>query len=148
MARKVSISPKTRRLGQRQRRVGEQLALRARPHLMHPMAELVRERHHVAQLALIVQQQIGMRRGHGRMREGARRLAGPRAGVDPRPLEEAAAERRQLRREGGVGVDHRPPRLVPGDAPAVVPRQRRVAVPVVEPVAAEPARLQAVVAVR
>ena len=57
------------------------------------MAQLVRQRHHVARAAVIVQQQIGMRGGHGGMREGAARLArrAARASIQRR-VEEALAD--------------------------------------------------------
>ena len=82
--RKVSISPNTLAVSASVSGVGAiSGAVRRRQHLMHAVAEFVRERHHVARLALIIEQHIGMRRRHGRMREGARRLAGPHRRIDP-----------------------------------------------------------------
>ena len=107
------LAEHARGLGKRQRRRRHQRAVRRRQHLMHAVAELVGERHHVARLALVVEQHIGMRRRHGRMREGARRLAGPRRRVDPAVLEEALGDRRHLRRERAVGGQHRLLRLRP-----------------------------------
>ena len=82
------------------------------------------------------------------MREGAGRLARPRRRVDPAPVEEAAGDRRHLRREAAIGGEHRLARLVPGNCAVDRLRQRRVAVPELQPLLAEPARLQRVVAVR
>ena len=75
---KVSISPNTDAVSASVSGVGAISApVGRRQHLMHAVAELVRQRHHVARLALVVEQHIRMRRRHGRMREGARLLAGP-----------------------------------------------------------------------
>ena len=135
-------------LGQRQRRVGHQRALLGRQHLVHAMAQLVRQGHHVANLSLIVQQEIRMRRRHRRMGEGPWRLARPRRRVDPARAEEFAADIRQFRREGVVGVEHDLLGLGPGDRAVVMLGQRRVAVPVGHGLDAEPLRFQLVVAVR
>jgi hypothetical protein len=54
-------------LGQRQRGRGHQRALWRGQHLMHAVAELVGERHHVARLALVVEQHVGVGRRHGGM---------------------------------------------------------------------------------
>ena len=112
------------------------------------MAELMRERHHVARLALVVEQHIGVRRRHRRMREGAGRLAGPHRGVDPVELEELLRDRRHLGGERAIGGEHGLLRLAPADGAGRDLRQRRVAVPMREPLLAEPARLERVVAVR
>ena len=142
------LAEDARRLRQRQRRLRHQEALVGGQHLVHAVAELVRERHHVARLALVVEQHVGVRRRHGRMREGARRLAGPRRRVDPAPLEEAAGDASPSPAQIAVGGEHRLARLVPGDAPVDRLRQRRVAVPELQPLLAEPAGLQRVVAMR
>ncbi len=89
-----------------------------------------------------------MRARHGRVGKGARRLAGPRRRVDPGCGEEAPADRRQLRRKGGVGREHRLLRLVPGVEPVVILGQRRIAIPERQCLGPEPARLQPVIAVR
>ena len=60
-------------LGQGQRRIGHQRALRPRQHLMHAMAQLMGQRHHVAGAAVVVQQDIGM--GARRRPDGRRRPA-------------------------------------------------------------------------
>src|SRR3546814_12821629 len=82
--------------GERQRRVGHELALRRRQKLVHAVAELVGERHHVARLAVIVEQEVGMRARHRRMGEGPRRLAWPWRRIDPACVEERAAEDRRV----------------------------------------------------
>ena len=115
---------------------------------MDAVAELMRERHHVARLALIVQQHIGMDGRNRRMREGAGRLAGTRRRVDPALVEEPFGDRRHFRREPAIGVEHRLARLVPADHALHRLRERRVAVPVLQPVLAEPAGLEGVVAMR
>ena len=142
------LAEHARGLGQRQRRRRHQRAVRRRQHLMHAVAELVGERHHVARLALVVEHHIGMRRRHGRMREGAGRFSGPRRRIDPAVVEEALGDRRHLRRERAVGGEHGLLRLRPGDGAHRDLRQRRVAVPVRQLLLAEPARLQRVIAVR
>ncbi len=112
------------------------------------MAEFVRERHHVARAAVVVQQQIGMRRGHGRVREGAGRLARLEPRIDPGPGEEPVAHIGEIVGEGAVGAADARTGLGPGDLAVVILRQRRVAVPVLQLVEAEPAGLERVVAVR
>ena len=64
---------------------------------VNAMAELMGERHHVARLALVVHQHIGVRGRGGRMREGARRLARAHRGVGAR----RAPPRAGLVRDGG-----------------------------------------------
>ncbi len=135
-------------LGEGQRGVAHQLALAAGQHLVHAVAQFVRQGHDVPGLALVVQQQIRMGARHRRVREGARRFARPRRGVDPGVVEELPAHLGQFRREAGIGVENGVARLGPRDLGVVVLGQRGVAVPVVELVDAEPARLQRVVAVR
>jgi len=90
--------------GQGQRRRRHQRAIRASQNLMHAMPEFMRERHHVARLALVIQQHIRMRGGHRRMREGARLLARPHRRIDPALVEEALGDSRHFRRESVVGV--------------------------------------------
>ena len=136
------------RLGERQRRLRHEQALLGGEHLVHAMPKLVGERHHVARLALVVEQHVRMRRRHCRVGEGARRLAGPRRRVDPAPVEEVRGDRRHLRGEAAIGVEHRLARLRPWYAPVARFRQRRVAVPKLQLLLAEPARLQRVVAMR
>ena len=84
---------------------------------MHAVTEFVGERHHVARLALIIEQHIGMRRRHGRMREGARRLAGTHRRIDPFVVEEAFRRFRPC----AAKTRHRP------QAPYRAPRPRHSA---------------------
>ncbi len=111
------------RLGQGQRRVGEQRALRARQHLMHAMAQLMGQGHHIAGAAVVVQQDIGMGARRDRMGEGAGRLARARRGIDPALVEEALADGGQLRREGGIGAEHDLLGLLPGNLAVGILRQ-------------------------
>ena len=115
---------------------------------MHAVAELMRERHHVARLALIVEQHVRVRRRHGRMRERAGLLARPRRRIDPVAREEILGDLRHARRERPIGAEHRVLRLAPADRARVDLRQRRVAVPVRQALLAEPLRLQRVIAMR
>ena len=142
------LAEHARRLGQRQRRARHQVALLRRQHLMHAVAQLVRQRHHVARAAVVVQQQIGMRRRHRRMRERAARLARLQRRIDPRPVEEAPADLGEFRTERAIRRQHALARLVPGDRPVIVVRQRRIAVPVLQLRQPEPLRLHQVVAMR
>ena len=105
--RKVSISPNTLAVSASVSGVGAISApVGRRQHLVHAVAKLMRERHHVARLAQVVEQHIGVRGRHGRMRECARRLARPHRRVDPVALEEALGDRRHLRRERAIGGEH------------------------------------------
>ena len=112
------------------------------------MPQLVRQRHHVAGASVIVQQQIRMRRRHGRMRERPARLAGLQRRIDPRPVEEAPADRGQIGTERAVRRQHPLARIVPRDRAVVIVGQRRIAVPVHQLRQAEPLRLHQVVAMR
>ena len=108
----------------------------------------MRERHHVARLALVVHQHIGMRRRRGRMRERARRLAGPHRRIDPAIGEEPLGDVGHLGREAAIGRQHH----------VAAPRARRwcrspqTAAARCDPNAQlllfEPARLQRVIAMR
>ena len=62
--------------GQGQRGRSHQRALVASKHLMHAVTKFVREGHHIARLAHVVEQHIGMHGGNGRMGESAGRFAG------------------------------------------------------------------------
>ncbi len=89
-----------------------------------------------------------MRVDDGRVREGAGGLAGLDRRVDPALVEERLGQRGHARIESGVGVEHGGARLGPRDLAVVVARQRRVAVPDLQLLEPEPARLERVVAVR
>ena len=69
------LAEHARGLRESQRRRRHQRAVGCSQHLMHAVAKFVRERHHVARLALVVEQHIGMGRRYGWMSERARRLA-------------------------------------------------------------------------
>ena len=115
---------------------------------MHAMAELMCQRHHIARLAHVVEQQVRVRRRHRRMGEGAGRLAGPDRRIDPFVVEEGPRDFRHLRREALVGRQHRVPGVVPADHRLRCLGQGCVSVPVVHHLHAEPARLHRIVAVR
>ena len=100
---------------QGQRRARHQVPLWPGQNLMHPMPKLMRQGHHIPRLAMIIQQKIRMRAGNRRMREGPTRLAGLQPCVDPWLVEEMAADRGQIRAEGGIGIQHLLPRLGPCD---------------------------------
>ena len=68
------------------------LALTRRQNLMHAVAQFMRQRHHIARFAKIVQHDIGVNGGHGGVRKGARRLAGFDAGVNPALGEEGLGQ--------------------------------------------------------
>ncbi len=147
-AERQHFAEHARGLGERQRRRRHQGAVRRGQHLMHAVAEFVRERHHVARLALIIEQHIRMRRRRGRMRERARRLARPHRRVDPALGKKPLGDRRHFRRERAVGGQHRVHRLGPADGARRHLRQRRVAIPMRQPLFAEPFGFERVIAVR
>ena len=147
-AERQHFAEHARGLGKRQRGGRHQGAVRRGQHLMHAVAELVRQRHHVARLALIVEQHIGMRRRRGRMRERARRLARPHRCVDPALGKKLLGDRRHFRRERAVSGKHGVHRLGPADGALRDRRQRRVAIPVRQFLFAEPFGFERVVAVR
>ena len=123
-----------------QRRRRHQRAVLGRQHLMHAVAEFMGERHHVARLALIIHQHIRMRRRRGRMRECARRLAGPHRRIDPAIGEKPLGDAGHFRREAAIGRQHHVPGVGPGDTAGGGERQRRVAIPMREFLLFEPAR--------
>ncbi len=132
--------------GQRQRGGGEHLALARRQHLMHAVAKLMRQRHHVARFAKVVEHHIGMHFGDGGVRKGARGLAGLHARIDPALVEERLGQRCHFRGEGGIGIHHHGPGGGPVDHLHILGRQRRIAVPDLQPVQPQPFRLQRIVA--
>src|SRR5262249_15213490 len=115
---------------------------------MHAMAELMRERHHVAWLALIVDQHIRMRRRRSRMRKCPRRLTRTHRRVDPALAEEARGDVRHLRRECAVGGKYGVLGFVPRHATRRYLRQRGVTVPMRQALFAEPSGLERVIAMR
>ena len=145
---KVSISPNTLAVSASVSGVGAISAPSGRQHLMHAMAEFMRQRHHVARLALVVHQHVRVRRRRGRMRERAGRLARPHRRVDPAIGEETLGDIGHFGREAAIGRQHHLLRLGPGDGAGRRERQRRVAVPMRELLLFEPAGFQLVIAVR
>ncbi len=137
-----------RGLGERKRRRRHQGTVGGRQHLMDTVAELVRERHDVARFALVVEEDVGMRRWHGRMRECAGRLAGTNRRIDPIAGEKMPGDFGHPRRERAVGGKHGRTRLAPADPAGCDFRQRRVSVPMRQTLLAEPAGLERVIAVR
>ena len=135
-------------LGQRQRRVRHQVSAVGGKALVNAVAHLVRQRHHIARLAGEIHQDVGVRGRRDRMREGTRALAGARRRIDPVAGEKRLRKLGHLRVEPGKAVEHKPLRLVPGEGPVVIIGKRRVAVPPVDGLAAHPAGLQPVIAVR
>jgi hypothetical protein len=119
-----------------------------RQNLMDAVAQLMRQRHHVARFAEVVEHDIGMHGGDGRVGKGARGLAGFDARINPALGEEGGCDFRHARVEGGVGFADGLHRLVPADHARRFDRQRRVAVPDLQLVEAHPFGLQLVVAVR
>ena len=134
-------------LGQRQRRGGHQRALARGQDLVDAVAQLVGEGHDVPVAALVVHQDVGVHARDGRVAEGAAVLAGPqparrssgprRSGGRRRPASARSCGRRRARRPWRRATA----------ADVAVLGQRRVAVPVLEPVEAHPAGLEGVVAV-
>ena len=112
------------------------------------MAEFMRQRHDVAGFAVEIDQQIRVRGRHGRVREGATRLAGPQPGINPGIVEKRLADIGQLGREAAIGGKHGVARLRPGDGAVTVARQRRIAVPVLQLLQPEPLRLQRIIPMR
>ena len=93
-------------LGERQRRVLVEDALPRREREVHAVAELVRERQHVAAARGVVEQHVGELRRHGAGAERAAALGRAHRRVDPPLVEEAPDERAELRREARVAVEH------------------------------------------
>ncbi len=115
---------------------------------MHRVAQLVGQGQHIAPLAHIVEEHVGVFVGGHRMRIGARRLAAAGPGVDPRILEKGA----RLVGEGGrqllERVQHQGLGLLPRVAARLGLIEGGVAVPIVQLLAAERLGLQGVIAVR
>ena len=147
-AERHHLAEHARGLRQRQRRAGHQVAVLRRQHLVHAMAQLVRQGHDIPRLAVVVHQQVRMHRRHGRMGERATRLAVPQPGIDPGMIEKALPDVAELLREAAIGRQHAVPRLRPGNRPVNIIRQRRVAVPVLQLLEAEPLRLQCIIPMR
>ena len=82
-------------LGERQRRRCHQRTLPAGEHLMHAVAQLMRQRHDVARAPLVVHEHVGVHARHGRVAERAGILARPQGGIDPALAEEALEDLRR-----------------------------------------------------
>ena len=114
---------------------------------MDAVAELVRQCHHVARFAQVVEQHVGVDVGHRGVGEGAGGLAGLDRGVDPALVEEGFGDLAHAGVEGGIGVHHHAAGGGPVDGFLLFHRQGLVAVPDLHGVEAEPLALQLVVAV-
>ncbi len=125
--------------------MGLEHPLDARQLLVHAVAELVGQRHHIARPPLVVQQHVRMHRRHRARAEGAAPLARLDRGIDPAPLEEPPGDLGQARVEAGVGAQHRVTRL----GPRIVPIGRgegRVAIVIEQRIQPQQPSLQPVVA--
>ena len=136
-----------RGLGERQRRVLVEDALAGGEREVHAVAELVREREHVAPARGVVEQHVGKHRRHGRGAEGAAPLGRAQRRIDPALVEEALGQRAQLSGERGVAVEHDLARLRKRERD-LVRGDGRHAVVVGQPLHAEQPRLQPVPAAR
>jgi hypothetical protein len=137
------LAEHARRLGQRQRRREVEHALVARERRVQPMAELVREREHVAPARRVVEHHIRRRARHRVGAERAAPLAGPDRRVDPAVVEERPRGVGELGREAGERLEHHVLRARPGDLLVLVGDGRH-AVVVGEPVEPEQPRLEPV----
>ncbi len=79
------------------------------------VAELVRQREHVAPACRPVQQDVRVVRRHRVRAEGAGTLPRPHRGIDPCVVEEALHDVGDLRREGRVRVEHEVTRVGPAE---------------------------------
>ncbi len=117
---------------QRQRRRRHQRTVRRRQHLMHAVTQFMRQRHHVARLALIVEQHIGVRR---RRRSDARRRPAPCPARTGASIQRSSKKRCGDRRPCAARSRHRRSSTVSCASAQPIwrmrrERQRRVAVPV------------------
>jgi hypothetical protein len=113
------LAEHARRLGKRQGRGAEKLALAGGEDLVDAVAQLVGERHHVPGLSEVVQHHEGMHVRHRGMGKGAGGLAGLDRRVDPAAVEEGCRELGEAGVEGGIGVGYGARGLVPADEPVV-----------------------------
>ena len=134
--------------GQCQRGRGQQFALIRRQHLMHTVAQLVGQGHHIARLAQIVQHHIGVHRGDGGVGECARRLAGFHAGINPAVSEKRFGNFGHARIKGGIGLHYGAFGLRPIHSLGALHRQGGVAVPDLHCIQPQPFGLQRIVTVR
>ena len=114
---------------------------------MQPVAELVRERQHVAPACRPVEQHVRVVRRHRVRAEGAGPLARSHRRVDPRLVEELLRDLGEPGRERRVRVEHDVARVTPAEDVLGL-GDRGHAVVVGEPVDAEQLRLQRVPALR
>src|SRR5262249_18364469 len=80
---------------------------------MQAMAQLVRQRHHIAELVGIVRQDVGMNARYGATAEGTAAFARAEFGIDPFFLEEFANDGPCFRAERLVALLDYLPALVP-----------------------------------
>ena len=141
------LAEHARGLGQRERGRHVEDALARAERRVHAVAELVRQRQHVAPARGPVEHHERVHVRRAVRAERPRALAGADRRVDPALVEEAADEVAELGREGRVGVLHQLARLTPADGRVLI-RDGRHAVVVGEPVDPEQLRLQPVPAPR
>ncbi len=135
-------------LGQGQGGVGQQSAERGGQGLVHSVAQLMGQGQHVAPLAHIVEEDVGVGVGTDRVGIGARRLAAPGPCIDPGVVEEGAG---MVGEDGGQafeGVQHHPLGVVPAVHLRLGLIEGSVAIPVVQRLLTHQLGLEGVVAVR
>ena len=108
----------------------------------------MRQRHHIPRLAVVIHQQIGMRRRHGGVRKRPRCLAGAESRINPRLVKELPTNLSQARAEGTIGIQYLRNRLGPGDQAVILIGQRRIAIPMLQFFQPKPFRLHGVIAMR
>ncbi len=89
---------------------------------MHTVPEFMRQCHHVARLALVIEQQIRVRTRYRRVGKGARRLARRCRRINPRIVKKLPADISQLWRKGVIGGDHQFDRLGPWNGTVIILR--------------------------
>ncbi|MNX81679.1 hypothetical protein D3C86_1133740 [compost metagenome] len=82
---------------------------------MDPVAQLVGQRGHVLEAAVVVEKDVGVKAGDHPRAEGPAALARSRGHVDPAAVEEAAGDVLEVGTEAAEGVEDRLAGLVEGD---------------------------------
>ncbi len=115
---------------------------------MHPMAQLMRQCHHIARFPKVVEHHIRMHLGHCRMRECARCLARFHARVDPALVKERRGNVGHARIKFPIGGHDHFACLVPRDRAGFHGWKRRVAVPDLHAIQPQPLALKLIIPVR
>ena len=115
---------------------------------MHPVAQFMRQGHHIARFPQIVEHHIRVGICHSGMRKGTGRFALFHRRINPTIGEKRLSQFGHARIKGRISLGHNTARLDPWHDALILHRQGRVAIPDLQGFKAQPLGLKRVIAVR